>query len=120
MTPHVFGLYGEELKEFRDSLDEAIRQLVVTMTKKDMEEGTVSAKVKIHIGHTVGADGEVVTVMKIEPSVGMKIGTGGNTKLHEENGIFLQFDGEGMPVVGNHQMEIDDYIREAENGERSA
>lgn len=120
MNPHVFGLFGEELNDFRMALDQAIRQIIVTMEEKQLEEGTVSAKVKLHIGKTQGSAGEIVTMMQIEPSVGMKIGASGKYDLKKENGIFLQFDGNGMPVVGEHQMEIEEYIREAENGERSA
>ena len=121
MNPHVFGLYGDEMKEFRMALDETIRQIAVTMTEKDMEDGVVNAKIKIHIGRTQGADGEVVTVMKIEPSVGMRIGTSGKYALKEENGIFLQFNDNGTPVVGDHQMEIGEYIRAmAEDDECSA
>lgn len=121
MDPHVFGLYGDEMKEFRMALDETIRQIVVTLTEKNLEEGTVSAKVKIHIDHKQGADGELVKMMKIEPAVSMKIGASGKYALQEENGIFLQFNDNGMPVVGDHQMEIEEYIRAmAEDDERSA
>lgn len=120
MNPHVFGLYGDEMKEFRMALDETIRQLVVTMTEKSLEEGAVSAKIKISIGHTRGSAGETVTMMKIEPAVSMKIGASGKAELKKENGIYLQFNDQGMPIVGDHQIEIEEYIRETAVGEESA
>lgn len=116
MTPHVFGLYGEELYEFRDSLDELIRKLIITMQEKDLEEGAVNAKLKISVKHGVGSGAGPVTMMQIEPTVSLKIGASAKAVLKKETGIFLQFDDNGMPVVGSHQMEISEYIRAVEKG----
>lgn len=119
MAPHVFGLYGEELAKFREGLDETIRALIVNMTERDMREGSVSAKIKVTIEKTVSG-GKPITRMKIEPAVGMKIGASANVKLGTEDGIVLEYDSEGRPVVGDHQIEVSEYIRQLETGEQSA
>lgn len=119
MAPHVFGLYGEELAKFREALDGTIRALAVNMTERGMAEGSVSAKIKITI-QKGDSGGKLITRMKIEPAVGMKIGASEKVKIGTENGIVLEYDSEGRPVVGNHQIEVSEYIRQLDAGEQSA
>lgn len=119
MAPHVFGLYGEELAKFREGLDGTIRALVFNMTERDLEEGSISAKIKVTI-KKADSGGKLITWMKIEPAVGMKISASAKVKLETENGLVLEYDSEGRPVVGNHQIEVSEYIRKLDAGEQSA
>ena len=114
MQAHVLGLNSETLEEFRQNFDMAIRSLVNNLTERDLETGTVTAKIKITIKKELGGQALPATMMKIEPDVGIKIGASGKVKCGEQNGIYLKYDGDGMPIVGDHQMSIDEYIMERE------
>lgn len=110
MEAHVLGLKSETLEEFRQNLDMAIRSLVNNLIERDLETGTVTAKIKVTVAREIGAQSTPATMLKIEPDVGMKIGASGKVKCGEQNGIFLKYDDKGMPIISDHQVTIDEYI----------
>ena len=117
MDPQTLGLYSEPLQEFRENLDEMLRILVVNLTERSMEAGILTAKIKVTIDRP--ADGGY-TQMKIEPDIGLKIGAKGSKKCQKQEGIFLQYDAEGVPVIAGTQIGVDEYIRRMNNREESA
>lgn len=112
MKAHVLGLESEVLEEFRQNLDMSIRALVNNLTERQLETGTVSARIKITIRQEMNGQAMPSAVMKIEPDVGIRIGASGKMKCGEKNGIYLKYDEGGMPVIGDHQINIDEYIRD--------
>ena len=74
MNAHVLGLYSETLEEFRGSLDGAIRTLVNNLIERNLDSGTVSAKIKVSVNYSISGDARPATMIKIEPDIGMKIG----------------------------------------------
>ena len=112
MRAHVLGLESEVLEEFRQNLDMSIRALVNNLTERQLETGTVSARIKITIRQEKNEQAMPSTVMKIEPDVGIRIGASGKMKCGETNGIYLKYDEDGMPIIGDHQINIDEYIRD--------
>lgn len=120
MKPEELSLYAEALAEFRENLDAMIRMLVLNLTEKDLETGTISAKIKVNLKKETDSIGQQVYVMGIEPEVGIKIGASGKAKMKEKNGIFLRYRQDGTPIIGGKQMEIEAYIREMEGTAWSA
>ena len=47
MKPQTLGMHCEPLADFREKLDQAIRTLMINLTERDLENGTVTAKIKI-------------------------------------------------------------------------
>ena len=74
MKPQELGLNCEALDEFRQSVDTALKILIDRMTEKDMETGTVTAKIKISVHTEMQDNGNQVRIVKMEPDVGLKIG----------------------------------------------
>ena len=110
MKPQELGLNCEALEEFRMSLDTALKILIDRMTEKDMETGTVTAKIKISVHTETQDNGNPVRIVKMEPDVGLKIGAKGAMKCRQQD-MFMKFDQDGVAIVGGKQMEIDDYLQ---------
>ena len=110
MNAHVLGLYSETLEKFRGSLDGAIRTLVNNLIERNLDSGTVSAKIKVSVNYSISGDARPATKIKIEPDIGMKIGASGKLKCQEQKDIYLKYDDEGMPIIGDRQISIDEYI----------
>ena len=117
MLPQTLGLNSEPLREFRDDLDELIRTLVTNMTERNMGDGTITARIKVTMEQE---DGLRYTQMKIEPDISLKIGAKGAKKCQAQEGIFLRYDAEGVPVIAGNQIGMDEYIRRRDAGEESA
>lgn len=109
MKPHVMGLYAEPLTDFRRDMDEMIRLLMVNLTERGLETGTLTAKIKITL-RTPQPGESRYTMMKIEPDIGIKIGAKGSKKCEVQDGILVQYDAKGMPVIAGNQISMDEYI----------
>ena len=116
MSAQVLGLHSEPMKDFRENLDEALRMLVTNMTERDLGTGTITAKIKVTIEHSDYG----FTQMKIEPDISIKIGAKAQKKCGIQQGIFLKYDQDGMPVVAGNQISLDDYIRNRDGREVGA
>ena len=113
MNAQVLSLNSEVLEEFRINLDGAIRVLAANLTEKDLATGTVTAKLEIDIRNA--ADNMLeMKMMEIEPDISIKIGAKGKMKCSNQSGIFLKYDEDGLPIIGESQMTIDEFIRERE------
>ena len=115
MEPQTLGLNCEPLSDFRVKLDEAIRMLMGSLTERDLENGTVTAKIKITRKTAVDVAGIVSTKISMEPTVGIKIGASGQVRCNLANGLILAYGEDGEPVVGESQVTIDEYMRSREN-----
>lgn len=115
MKPQTLGLHCEPLADFREKLDQAIRTLMINLTERDLENGTVTAKIKITRKTAVDVAGIVSTKISMEPTVGIKIGASGQVRCNLANGLILAYGEDGEPVVGESQVTIDEYMRSREN-----
>lgn len=115
MKAQVLGLHCELLADFREKLDQAIRTLMINLTERDLENGTVTAKIKITRKTAVDVAGIVSTKISMEPTVGIKIGASGQVRCNMANGLILAYGKDGEPVVGESQVTIDEYMRSREN-----
>ena len=118
MLPQELSLDCEALDEFRAALDSTIRKTVESLIERDLIAGTVTAKIKITIEKEEGRNGEPIHMMKIEPETSAKIGATGKLKCGEQNGIFLKYTEDGKPIIGEKQLEIDEFIREQAEDQR--
>ncbi|MBR2854217.1 MAG: hypothetical protein IKG87_07855 [Clostridia bacterium] len=115
MEPQTLGLNCEPLSDFRVKLDEAIRMLMGSLTERDLENGTVTAKIKITRKTAVDGAGFVSTQISMEPTVGIKIGASGQVRCNMANGLMLVYGEDGEPIIGKSQLTIDEYMRSREN-----
>ena len=111
MSPQELSLDCEALEELRVTLDTEIRRTVDSLIARDLETGTVTAKVKITLEKHTDQYGKQCCLMKIEPETSMKIGASGKVKCQTKNGIFLKYAEDGTPIIGERQMEVDEFIR---------
>lgn len=116
MDAQELGLGCEALDDFRNSLDQIIRLVVDNLTERDLENGVVSAKIKITRQTQIDPAGRPVTALKLEPSVNMKIGAGGGVKCAAPGGIFMAYTRDGRPIISTKQVSLDEYIREVDGG----
>ena len=114
MKAEGLSLGCEALEEFRKDFDYMLKSIVKELTVRGLEDGTVSAKIKVSLKTGVDITGQVNTMMELEPDVSMKIGSSGKLKGRKQCGLCLQFTEEGLPVIGESQVSIDEYIRKAE------
>lgn len=112
MKPQELKLSSEVLNEFRDNLDAALQMMVKQLVRRDLQQGTLNAKIDVTIKEETTQEGEVVWTLKVEPDVGIKIGAKGRLECREQNGLFMKMDRDGKPVVGSCQMDIDELLKE--------
>ena len=110
MDPQILNLECEALEEFRETMSALMQTLIRNLTERDLENGILTAKIRITRHITEGSNGQPVTMMKIEPDIGLKIGASGKVKCKEQNGIYLRFDGDGKAIVSTKQISLDEYI----------
>ena len=91
MSPQELSLDCEALEELRVTLD--------------------TAMVKITLEKHTDQYGKQYCLMKIEPETSMKIGASGKVKCQTKNGICLKYAEDGTPIIGERQMEVDEFIR---------
>ena len=111
MKPQELTLDCEAMSAFRESLNLMIRKTVDNLVARDLAVGTVTAKVKISLEKHADQYGQDCYLLKIEPETSTKIGASGKVKCKTKNGIFLKYAGDGTPVIGERQMEVDEFIR---------
>lgn len=111
MTPQHLTLSSEPLEEFKDGLNAILSTLINSLIERDLETGEVTAKIKVTVKTTQQQDGTMLHMLKFDPELKMKIGAKGQVKCKSQNGILMKYDRDGNIIIGERQMEIDDYIR---------
>lgn len=112
MKPQRLSIESEALEEFRQKLNAALEIVTCQMVRKDMTEGTVSAKIKITLAEKYDENtGEMYHLMSLEPDVKMKIGQSDGMKCGKTDCI-MQRDAEGRPVIASNQIGMDEVMRE--------
>ena len=109
MKPQRMNLESEALIEFKAALNAALEIVTCQLKRKGMQEGVVSAKVKIVL-HEMQDDktGEIYHMMELEPDVKMKIGSGDGIKCGKRGGIIMKSDRDGRPMIASQQISIDE------------
>ena len=113
MKPQRMNMDSEVLEEFRKSLNAALEIVTCQLIRKGMQEGVVSARVKIEIEERADEKtGEIYYSMELEPKVSMKIGSSDSMGCGKKNGIIMKQDGNGRPVIASEQIGIDEIMGE--------
>ena len=115
MSPQVMGLYSEPMDEFRQSLDDLMKLLLVQLTERGLETGTLTAKIKVTLDRKTSGG---PTMMQIEPDVSLKIGAKGGKKCRTQSGIFLFYNDEGEPIITGNQIGMMEYLQKQDDEER--
>ena len=115
MEAQTLGLYCDQLDDFRAKLDETIRGLMLNLTERDLEDGTVTAKIKVVRRIVVDEANVARTMIRMEPTVGFKIVASGQAKCDTANGLLLAYGENGEPVIGENQITIEEYMRSQED-----
>lgn len=111
MLPEEFGLNCEPLHEFRVNMDAILKALINSLVERDLTTGEVSAKVKVTVKPRPEPDGTVLHMLTIEPDLKMKIGAKGAVKCDPQSNIFMKYDRDEKIIIGEKQMDIDEFIR---------
>lgn len=114
MKPQTLTLDSEVLENFRENFDSTLAVLLREMRNRRLKEGTITAKLDIEIQESADVTGEIIRLVNIVPEINMKMGAKAKVECAKKNGLFMQMNSEGVPVVGSCQMEIDELLQEGE------
>ena len=114
MKAQVLNLGSESLVEFREKLDAALAVAVNRMKEKWLMQASVTGKIKITLEEQTDSQGEIHTLMKLEPEVNVNMSTKGKVQCGTQSGLFVQLDEEGRPVIGSCQVDIDELLAREE------
>jgi len=107
----ILSIESEQLKSFRYLFDISLRHMMVNMAEKELQNGTISGKIKICMERIVNREtGEMQTMIELKPDVSVKLGINGKAECEEIKGLHLAFDRNGDPVVSENQITMDDLI----------
>ena len=102
---------SEQLASFRNQFDISLRHMMVNMDQKELQNGTITGKIKIRMERIVNREtGEMQTMIELEPEVSVKLGINGKAECEKINGLHLAFDRNGDPVVSENQITMDELI----------
>lgn len=105
------SIESEELTTFRNMFDLSLRNMMVNMKEKDMQNGTITGKIKIQMERVLNRDtGELMTVIHMKPDVSIKLGINGKVECEKINGLHLAFDRNGNPVISENQISMDELL----------
>ena len=109
MKAHELDLDSIVFAELRAKLNATIEYTVRQMKEKGLEEGQVSAKIKI--GMISGADenGEIHTTAVFEPKVTSRIGSSAEDKCGATGGR-ITIGRNGQVIVGSEQVTMDELM----------
>ena len=107
--PHELSIDGVEFALLKTMLDEQIQKTVRQMKEKHLDEGSVSAKIKIEITESMDENGEFHYTALFEPKVTSRIGSSFEDKVGATGGrITVQDD--GTVIMG--QISMDEVLGE--------
>ena len=113
MKPQRINLDSEVLEEFRAALSGALEIVACQMMRKKLNEGTVSASVKISTEERADdKTGEIYYTMELEPKVKMKIGASDDMNCGKRGGIIMKQDYQGRPLIASEQISIEEIQQE--------
>ena len=116
MEPQELTLKGEIFKQFMELFDFDLRYMLRTMKAKDLEEGTVTAKIKVIMATDVDQNAELHDTIQLKPSVSIKLGMNMSDDVPASVKMQLKFDRSGMPIVGTNQISMDEMLEEGKHG----
>ena len=108
MKPQELDMQSEVFDEFRIVLNGAIRTTVRKLIEKNMQTGTVSARIRIDMQRGVTEDGEIVLMPEISADVGSKIGDSEKMKIGDQKGLVLQQGENGELMIADNQISIEE------------
>ena len=114
MKPQTLTLDSEVLEDFRGNFDDTLAVLLREMRNRRLREGTITAKIDIEIKESADVNGEVIRMVNLVPEINMKMGAKAKVECEKRNGLFMQMNDEGVPVVGSCQMDIDELLAKAD------
>ena len=107
----TLSIESEQLKSFRDLFDISLRHMMVNMAEKELQNGTITGKIKIQMERIVNREtGEMQTLIELKPDVSVKLGINGKAECEEIRGLHLAFDKNGDPIVSENQITMDELI----------
>lgn len=110
MKPQTLTIDSEVMEDFREKFNQTIAVLLRSMRNRQLREGTITAKLDIEIEESADVNGEVIRMVNIVPEINMKMGAKAKVECAKKNGLFMQVNEEGVPVVGSCQMDIDELL----------
>lgn len=118
MKASVLNMESEALEEFREKMDAALAVAICRMKEKRIMTASVTGKIKIELVETTDVQGQILTTLELKPEVNVNMKTQAKVACGTQNGLFVQLDEEGRPIVGSCQVEIEDLMEEmaAEEG----
>lgn len=110
MKAQELNLESEVLDEFREQFSETLALVVRELKLRRLYQGSITAKLDIRLEEHHTADGEIVRTMSIKPDLSMKLGAKAKVECKEKNGMYLQLDEDGKPIIGSCQVDIDELL----------
>ena len=110
MKPQSFDLDSEIFDEFRNVLSIVIRNTAAELIERNLEKGTISAKIAIKMKREADEDGVLTLMPEISSDIGSKIGTSGKMKLSDQKGLIMEKGLNGELIIGTNQISIDEFL----------
>ena len=110
MKPQSFDISSDALEEFREKMNAALAMVVRQLKIKELPEGIVTGKIKIVMEKAADANGEIATMINMEPEVSLNLSAKGKIECSKKAGLFTQLDENGNPVIGSCQVDIEDLL----------
>jgi hypothetical protein len=114
MKPQALTLESEVFIDFREKLDATLAMIINNMIDKDLRDGAISCNINIRMAEMANADGEMMTVVQVEPEINMRIGSKAKVKTTGSGVLIVKRDDDGIPYVGSSQISIDELLSEKE------
>lgn len=110
MRPQELDMKSEAMADFREKIDLGISALIRNMIKKDLGEGSLTAKIKVTIERSATEDGEIVQNMKLEPDVNINIKAKGNIPCSDVTDLIVAVDEDGKAMVASNQLDMNELL----------
>ena len=117
MKAQELNIGSEALEDFREKMDAALMVIISRMKEKKMMNGSVTGKINITMEELPDVQGEIHTLMKLEPEVSMNVSAKAKVDCKKQDGLFVQIDEEGRPVIGSCQIDIEDLMERMAGGD---
>lgn len=110
----ILNIESDQLRSFRDLFDISLRHMLEKMKQKDLQNGTITGKIKVIMNRTVDREtGEMMTMLNLMPDVSVKLGVNGKAECETIYGLHMVFDRNGDPIVSENQITMDELMKGA-------